>query len=162
GVAQQAALALAEAQDLCRADRLPEARAAVQRAEAWLAGGGSDELRGRLGQVRHDVEMAGRVEETRLELAAVRDEQFDSAAADRASVEVFRDYGLALAALAPDQAAERIRASAIREQLVAALDDWLQVKARAGPTAEDWLLAVLQRADADSWRSQLRDAFRRW
>src|SRR5262249_29245390 len=73
GVAQQAALALAEAQDLCRADRLPEARAAVQRAEAWLAGGGSDELRGRLGQVRHDVEMAGRVEETRLELAAVRD-----------------------------------------------------------------------------------------
>jgi tetratricopeptide (TPR) repeat protein len=154
GVAQQAARALAEAQDLCRADRLPEAKAAVQRAEELLAGGGGDELRGRLGQVRHDVEMAGRVEETRLGWAAVQDGHFDTAGADRAYGEVFRDYGLDIAALAPDQAAERIRASAIREQLVAALDGWQHVKA----LADERLLAVAQRADADRWRRQLREA----
>jgi serine/threonine protein kinase/tetratricopeptide (TPR) repeat protein len=161
GVAQQASRALAEAQDLCRADRLPEAKAAVQRAEELLADGG-DELRGRLDQVRHDVEMAGRVEETRLQRAAVKDGNFfDNAGADRAYGEAFRDYGLDVAALAPDQAAERIRASAIREQLVAALDDWLHVKALADATTDERLLAVLQRVDADSWRRQLRDAFRR-
>jgi tetratricopeptide (TPR) repeat protein len=161
GVAQQAARALAEAQDLCRADRLPEAKAAVQRAEELLAGGG-DELRGRLGQVRRDVEMAGRVEETRLQRAAVKDGHFfDNAGANRAYGEAFRDYGLDVAALAPDQAAEWIRASAIREQLVAALDDWLHVKELADATTDERLLAVLQRVDADSWRRQLRDAFQR-
>jgi tetratricopeptide (TPR) repeat protein len=158
GVAQQAAGALAEAQELCRADRLPEARAAVKRAEELLAGGGSDELRARLSQVRHDVKMAGRVEETRLQRAAVQDGHFDTAGADRAYGEAFRDYGLDVAALAPDQPAERIRASAIREQLVAALDDWLEVKASTGRPGGERVLAVAQRADTDRWRRQLREA----
>jgi serine/threonine protein kinase/tetratricopeptide (TPR) repeat protein len=161
GMAQQAARALLEAQDLCRADRLPEAKAAVKRAEELLAGGGSDELHGRLSGVRRDIDMAGRVEEARLQRAAVKDGHFDDAGADRAYGEVFRNYSLDIAVLAPDQVAEKIRASAIREQLVAALDDWLNVNALADAGIEERLLAVLERADADSWRSQLRDAFRR-
>jgi tetratricopeptide (TPR) repeat protein len=161
GVAQQAARALLEAQNLCRADRLPEAKAAVKLAEELLAGGGSDELHGRLSGVRRDIDMAGRMEETRLHRTdAIKDNGFDNAEADRAYGEIFRDYGLDIAVLAPDQAAEQIRASAIREQLMSGLDDWLYVKARVDATGYERLLAVVQRADTNAWRSQLRDACR--
>ena len=44
--------------------------------------------------------------------------------ARQAYAAAFRDYGIDLAAAAPTAAAARIRDSGIREQLVAALDDW--------------------------------------
>jgi tetratricopeptide (TPR) repeat protein len=151
--------ALDEARDFCRADRLPEASAAVQRAAALLAGGGGDDaLALRLGRVRADVHMASHLEAIRLERAAVRDGYFDSPGAERRYRDAFRDYGLDLAGLDADQAAGRIQASGIRSQLLAALDDWLLTKTPADRTGRARLLAALRRADDDPWRNRLRQA----
>src|SRR5262249_4672775 len=51
--------------------------------------------------------------------------------------------------------------SAVRDHLVAALDDWLGTKWKAGFPGAEPLLAVVQRADPDVWRNQFRHALRR-
>src|SRR5262249_30080166 len=133
------------------------ALAAVKRAEALLAGDDvHTELGRRVDRVRTDVQMAARLDEIRQERARVQDGGFDNAAAEQGYADAFRKDGLDLTALTPDQAAERIRASAVKAHLVAGLDDWLFVKALVrGPGAER-LLAVVQRADGDGWRNQFR------
>jgi serine/threonine-protein kinase len=157
----EAAGALDEAQALCREDRGPEATSAWKRAEALLAGGeGNNELARRLNRVRADLRMAALLEEIRLDRSAVRDGCFDSEGTDLRYRDAFRRYGLDLAALTADPAAERIRASGIRDQLLAALDDWLLVQMRDGLVVGTQLQAVLRRADSDPWRSRLREAFR--
>ena len=147
------------ARGFCRADRLPEASVAVDQARALLArGGGSEELGGRVSGLRADVDMAARLEAIRLEQAAVKDGHFDFAGADARYRDAFRDYGLDLMVLDADAASERIRASAIKGQMVVALDDWLNVKSYP---LDARLLAVLRRADPDPWRGRFRDAFAR-
>lgn len=61
--------------------------------------------------------------------------------------------------LGPDEAAEHLRASAIKETLVAALDDWVLSKWQARRPGTERLLAVARRADADPWRDRFRQAF---
>jgi serine/threonine protein kinase/Flp pilus assembly protein TadD len=130
---EKGARAVDEAADFCRADQLPQAHEAVKRAEALLgADQGSDELRRRLGRARADVRMAAGLEQIRLEQGIVRLGGLDHGDADRRYQEAFRNYGVDVPTLDVDQAAERIRASAIRNHLVAALEDWLHVMP-AGP-----------------------------
>jgi tetratricopeptide (TPR) repeat protein len=166
--ARQAALeeeaddALDEARAFCRAERPVEAAAAVKRARGLTAGGEANgELVRRVDQVQGDVQMAADLEEIRLARSAVRDGHFDHEGSDRRYAATFRAYGLDLAARGPQGAAERIGASAIPGQLVAALDDWLSVKAAANLPGGERLLDVLRRADPDPWRSRLREAFQR-
>src|SRR6516162_7819204 len=99
--------------------------------------------------------MAARLEAIRLEIAAVKDEHFDREGAALRYAEAFRDYGLDVDQLDPHEAAARIKVSAIREQLVAALDDWL-----ISTSGRNWgrLPAVLAEADADPWRQPVRAA----
>jgi serine/threonine-protein kinase len=154
--------ALDEARSLCRGDRLVEAQAAVKRAEALLAGdGGSAELGRRLDRVRADVKMAALLDEIRQERARFQDGDFDNAGSEQRYQIAFRSYGLDVMALTPDQAAERIHASAIKDQVVAGLDDWLYMKVVVRDPGREHLLAVLQRADSDEWRNQFRAAFKR-
>jgi tetratricopeptide (TPR) repeat protein/serine/threonine protein kinase len=159
---RKVARAMDEAQAFYRVDHLPEALAVVQRAEALLAGGGDNgELSPAVHRVLTDVRLAARLEEIRLERAAVKDGSFDLAGVDRSYGDAFRRYGLDLAALDDDQAAERIRASAIKDRLVAGLDGWLSAKAPGGLPGGERLLAVLRRADTDAWRNRFRAAFQR-
>jgi serine/threonine protein kinase len=153
--------ALAEAQTFCRRDRLAEAAEAVKRAEALLASAGSGgDSAGRVAQARTDVAMAARVEAIRLEGTAVKDDNFDRPREVLQYAEAFRDYGLDVGQLEPDEAAAAIDGSAIREQLVAALDNWLvAASGRDRERERERLLAVLVRADTDLWRKQLRVAF---
>src|SRR5262249_49082261 len=74
----------------------------------------------------------------------------------------FRDYGLDVAALPVEAAAERIRAQAVWKELVAALDNWARASQYTWGEADPrWqhLLAVARAADPDPWRNQLRDAW---
>jgi serine/threonine protein kinase/Flp pilus assembly protein TadD len=161
---EKGARAVGEAADFSRADQLPQAHEAVKRAEALLgADQGSDELRRRVAQARADVHMAVLLEQIRLEQGVVRLGGLDHGDADRRYQEAFRNYGVDVPTLDVEQAAEQIRASAIRNQLVAALEDWLHVMPAgpAGPAAYDHVLAVVQRADPDPWRSRCREAIRR-
>jgi serine/threonine protein kinase/tetratricopeptide (TPR) repeat protein len=155
--------ALGEAQAFCRRDRLPEAWEALKRADALLAGAGTgaaEELSRRVDHVRGGLQMADRLQAIRLDMAAVKDDHFDTAAADRHYREAFQSYGLDITALDPDQAAQRLEASEIKEQLVAALDSWL-IACSAGRRGDERLLQLLRLADADPWRNQLRAAVQR-
>jgi serine/threonine-protein kinase len=148
---------LEAARDFCRKDRLREASAVLDHAQALAARAGTDDdLRERVAQVRKDVDMASRLEAIRLDRAAVKNEHFDWNGPALRYAEAFRDYGLDLDQFEPDKAAARIEISAIRGQLVAALDDWL---AAPSDRSRECLLAVLSRADADPWRQKLRVMF---
>src|SRR5262249_26310938 len=87
---------------------------------------------------------------------------------DRDYRNAFREYGLTVESLDPneeilnlDEAATRIRVSAIRDRLVAALDDWVLTKGLAGFPGRDRLLAIARQADPDPWRDRLRETFGR-
>jgi serine/threonine-protein kinase len=150
------------AQAFCRADRLREASAVLDHAQALVARGGAGEgLARRVARVRTDVDMAVRLDAIRLERASVKDGAFDFAGADAHYRDAFRDYGLDVTSLDPGVAAARVEESAIKDQLLAALHDWLVVRSVVGPSPDGRLLAVLGRADADPWRGRLRDAFGR-
>ncbi len=77
-------------------------------------------------------------------------------AADRYAT-AFREAGIDIAA--PD-AAEAVRVSAIREALLAALDDWARVKPR-GDLARSTLRKLADAADDNDWRRALRVAVER-
>jgi len=174
------AKSLAEIESSYREGRLALASAAVQRAEGLVASGGVDEgLEREVLRWRKNFEMLARLDEARLARTAVKDERFDRASADDAYREAFRGYGVDLEALEMDEAASRIDHSAIRADLVAALQDWidsrlgspvpsgvrsisriLPILDRDATPETDLLWTLVDRTDFDPWRRQLREAAR--
>jgi serine/threonine-protein kinase len=157
-VVRDVEIALAEAEDRCRAARWAEARAALERAEGRLGSGGPAELRLRLERARADVDMVSRLEEVRLRQADVKAGGFDTTGADRRYAAVFRNHGIDVEELAVEEAAQQVRGSAIRRELLAALDNWAIAR---GPQRSERLLAVADAADDSVWRRELRRACRR-
>jgi tetratricopeptide (TPR) repeat protein len=154
--------ALAEAENHYRAGNVSEARAAVKQAEGLLASGADpQDSAGRVEQWRSDLDRVVRLQEIRLERALVTsDEDEDLPRGQDAYRAEFRPYGLDNNSPDMEAAAALVRASLIKDDLVAALDDWaLAQKADARP-GRTTLLAVAQLADPDPWRSRLREAFR--
>jgi tetratricopeptide (TPR) repeat protein len=79
---------------------------------------------------------------------------------DAAFEAAFRDYGIDVPALNPDEAAGRVNRRSVRAALVAALDYWGQRCLSNAPLAARGrhLLAVAGAADPDPWRDRLRAA----
>ncbi len=163
-VEHEVSLALKEAEQLQELAKWPEALAAAKRAQGLLAGGGSDELRERVRQLRKDLDMVLRLEDIRLVASKwTKDDKFDHETADRSYAQAFADYGIDVAGLPADEAATRIRERAgVADALTAALDEWAFCRAfsgrkpvRAGGLA---LTALAQSADPDQWRRQVRQA----
>jgi serine/threonine protein kinase/tetratricopeptide (TPR) repeat protein len=150
--------ALADADAALKREDWPAARAARDRAHDLLAAAGADALRPeRLRRVEADLLMAQTLELARLEKASgVTQDHFDWAKADPLYAAAFESYGLPVLALEPNEAAERIAASAVREQLLAALRDWAAIQPDL--TRGKRLQALLQVADRDPWRRRLADA----
>jgi serine/threonine protein kinase/Tfp pilus assembly protein PilF len=141
----------------------PEALEAVKRAEGFLAVGGSDLLLRRVRELRKDLEMVMRLEETRLTSPRNRAEADHDVnlAADAAYAEAYREYGIDVEALPTAEASERIRARMIRRELTVALDHWAKVRRDTRPSGRlAWqrLVAVARAADPDEWRNRVRDA----
>ncbi|MFG0320573.1 MAG: protein kinase [Planctomycetota bacterium JB042] len=75
--------------------------------------------------------------------------------------EAFREAGIDVQALDAEAAAERVRESTIRRELVDALDEWSRFEntpPRTGSTLGRKLVRVANLADADRWRHDVRDA----
>jgi serine/threonine-protein kinase len=172
--ADQAAL-----QDLREAERrlqqadLSGARAALERARGRLGEVGSSELQQRAAQVEEEVRRRAAQEEQTRELkrrlTAIRlgrcvvdaGGHFDRLKSDREYEEAFRTAGLAPFQQSPKVAADRIKDSRARAELVAALDDWANCAANL--LRRNWLLAVAQLADdPDPWRKRVRDPTGFW
>jgi serine/threonine-protein kinase len=155
----EARTALREADELQGRERWHEALSAARRAEGVLAGVGTDSnLWQQVQESIADLEMARRLQEARLSVTASKDSGFDREAGDAAYASAFQLYGLDVDEVSPTAAAERIQAATIRRQLVAALDDWADIKGRRTPGCRQ-RLAMARAADPDPWRNRLRDCF---
>jgi serine/threonine protein kinase/cytochrome c-type biogenesis protein CcmH/NrfG len=154
--------ALEQAVALQRQGRWPEALEAVKRAEDILAGGASEKYSQRVRELRKDLEMVLLVERIRGwhgGLKAIHPSEVDVAYA-----QAFRDYGIDVEVLDPEEAAERIRARTICLELTLALDLWADIRrgcSEAGDTTWIRISAIAGSCDPDDWRNQVRDAWKR-
>ena len=138
-------------------EKWPEAKAATQHAAGLLAGAGGDAgQQQRLEQLEADLNMAASLELVRLQKAEVKDGHFDGESADPAYAAAFRAYNLPVLELEPEEAAQRIAASAIGAQLLAAIVDWSNIHPE--PTGKQKLKTLLRLADRNPWRRQVWDA----
>jgi serine/threonine-protein kinase len=147
--------ALKKVDDFMRQERWAEARAVLDQVVACLGKDGPADLKRRAEQVGKDLDMVLRLEEIRLQKANLADGKFDLSATDKGYAAAFREWGLGKVGDEPAKAAERLRDSAVRPALVAALDDWAGCTAE--PERRDWVLAVARRADPDPGRDRARD-----
>lgn len=81
---------------------------------------------------------------------------FDNRTADQDYAGAFAEAGLGRQGDDPKRVAARVRAAAVKSELVAALDDW--AARTADPKRRGWLLGVARRADPDVWRDHFRKA----
>jgi hypothetical protein len=152
---------LTEVKYLEEGGKWTEARAVMGRAEDLVARGGLLQWAQPVRQVRADLEMATRLEQIPLARApSGMGMRHDFGGSDAAYTAAFRDYDLDVANLEPTEAARRVRASALREPLVAALDDWIYVKSKLDDAASQ-LRAIARLADSDEERKAIRDALAR-
>jgi tetratricopeptide (TPR) repeat protein/tRNA A-37 threonylcarbamoyl transferase component Bud32 len=147
--------ALGKAADMQRQARWAEARAVLEQAESRLGDGGPEDLRRRLGQARRDLDLVARLDAIRLKRATWVEGGFDSATADRDYAAAFQEEGLGAVGEDPGEVAARVRGSAVRAELVAALDDWACCLGRRRARVA-WVLAVARGADPDPWRDRVR------
>jgi serine/threonine-protein kinase len=166
------ALAVAEAKLPQGNPRDPELITAARKAEAQLLSGlVGDELRQRVERVLADVAMLAKLEQIRLDQAAVKYGNFDTVGADAAYAQTFREYGIDVEALGVQEAGARIRQRDIGKHLAAALDMWAgsrlfrerEERARGNRVKREgmgWkqLLQVAQEVDPDPWCDALRKA----
>jgi serine/threonine-protein kinase len=145
-------MALADARSQMDLEHWAEARTALERAAGRLADGGPTELRQRVEQARAAVDMVRELEEIRLHPAIIRAVDFGKSAAVPLYAGVFRRFGLDLST--PEEAAALVRASPVREPVLAALQDWAEITKDAAERRQ--LLALVEQADDDEWRRRFR------
>jgi tetratricopeptide (TPR) repeat protein len=139
------------------AGRYKEAEAVVQRLEGLLqSGAGGEALRPRLARLRAHLTMLANLEKAHL---GVAQDPYDRPRAVPLYREAFDRYGLPVLTLEPAEAAAAIRASPIREALLAALWGWAQATPDA--RTQERLERVLEVARSASgafgqrWRTQV-------
>ena len=160
-LSEEVTRALGDSESYYRRGKLLEALTEIKRAAGLAESDDIDaNLHHRVQQWQMDLEMVARLHSVRLERDVINDDQSSvMARSDPAYRAAFRNYGLDLDTLDATAAAEQIRASAIREELIAALDDWAMANAEAKmPGGERWQ-EVARQADSDPWRSRFRAAF---
>jgi len=134
-----------------------DARVVLARAEARLEEVNSADLRPRVRQAGNDLRLVIKLDAVRLSRVSGGELRYYKTQAAQRYAIAFRDAGLGSVKENLDSAAARIKASSVRGELVAALDDWAVCA-----SAEDerrWVLAVAQIADPDptGWRQRIRD-----
>src|SRR5262249_15699756 len=127
----------------------------LQQAERLLGDGGPQHLNERLERARRDLRLVVRLDEIRLrKLVKVEGQHDPFAEADREDLAVFEEE-VAHPREGAESVGERSRASEVRGQLLAAVDDW------AGTTNDEmrrrWLLEVGRLSDDAPGRGRFRD-----
>ena len=139
---------------------------ALERATGRLVGSGLESLQARVKTLRRDAALV-----VRLELASQQGRSLPQNYVngtlpdfDKAYLSAFAENGLDVTALTLEESTRRIRASAIRVHLVAALDNWANCKDNMvslglirQEESGDSLRAIAQLVDDDDWRKKLRD-----
>jgi Tfp pilus assembly protein PilF/tRNA A-37 threonylcarbamoyl transferase component Bud32 len=151
---QEVAAALEQAARFRQGGHFDESRQLLERARRRLAASGPDDLRQQVAQALADTALARRLDNARQRASIVVRGKLDSAGAERGYAAALREAGLGREGEDPGVVGARVRASAVRAEVVAALDDW------AGLTEDEarraWLLAVARAADPSPDRDRLR------
>jgi serine/threonine-protein kinase len=150
-------MALAQAVTFRQGFHFRESRELLGQARQRLEPAGQDDLRQQLDRAWADLDLAERLDAARLRAATYVEGKFDSAGAERLYAAAFAEAGLGQEGDDVEAVAVRVKASAVRQALVAALDDWaVCAGARVRPA---WLLRVARQADPDpgGWRDRARD-----
>jgi serine/threonine protein kinase/Flp pilus assembly protein TadD len=149
----------------------PDALAAFARAEL-LAGAAAMDLdqserlavlRERLDTEARDQEFIAQFAEIRLRAESEWHEhefRFSPEAAVPKIREALRKYGMDIGSTSVEESADQVRGrpEAVRQQLLAALDECLSLMPLEDSQAREWLLATLNAADNDPWRVRTRKA----
>jgi tetratricopeptide (TPR) repeat protein len=135
--------------------RWADAQAELQQADDRLEADAPAGLRERLAQAREDLTLAAKLDGIRLGRAALVEGKLVPSSAAPKYAQVFRAHGLNVLGGDLEEVVAQIRGSAIRERLVAALDDWARAEPKQGKVRR--LLAVARRADPGRLQDQLRD-----
>jgi serine/threonine protein kinase/tetratricopeptide (TPR) repeat protein len=150
---------LNDADEFRKKGQWPEALAAVERAQAALAGGQDTDMQARVADLLTELRLIRDLEDIRN-----RQSNFpDGPGIDRSFARLFADFDIDMDRLSPAEVAARIRRRpTMVVRLAAALDDWAIVRRDNGlydkQDAATWqrLLEAARLADPVPWRSQLR------
>ncbi len=117
---------------------------------------GPDDLRRQVDQARADVILAQRLDDARTRAAKLVEPNgiFDPAESEPLYLAAFADAGLGRDGDDIEAAVSAVRDSAVRGEIVAALDDWASITPDL--RRREWLLAVARGADPDEVRDRLR------
>jgi serine/threonine-protein kinase len=150
--------ALEQAPKMWRQSRWDEAGdlLAMVLAEPLVTDANSDELRQRVQQAQADQALARKLEDVSLHAATERMGHVDLEPAARGYRKVFEEAGLRVDGNVGETAAQ-IRRSAIREQFVAALEDWALVSTSDAPLRARLLQLARQADPGSQWRDRLRN-----
>ncbi len=150
---QDVAAVLGQAASLRRGGHFEEALTLLGQARQRLGGGPAD-LYDQVTRASADTGLARRLDDTRQRASAVTGGKLDWDGLEADYAAALAECGLAREGEAPEAVAARVQASAVREEVVAALDDWAGLTADQG--RQTWLLAVARAADpgpdGDRWR----------
>ena len=125
----------------------------LMQADGWLHDARSRDLPWRLERARADLDLVDKLEVNRMSRAGLFHDRSDLVSVAQGYATAFQQAGLIVSS---DQAGVQIRESPIREELVAALDDWALVTPDASLRVR--LLQVARLADPDpTWRDRVRD-----
>jgi serine/threonine-protein kinase len=148
------------AERFLRQNRLAEADGALKQAVSELEEPSPEDwpedIRLRLRQDYQDLDLAGRIDRIRLQRATARDVSSPPLPAAPQYAAALWIYGLDLAGDGVEKVSAQIEGRTIKEQVVAALDDWAAEEPDRGLRAR--LLAVAQRADPGQWGKRFRAA----
>jgi serine/threonine-protein kinase len=165
--------ALAQVESFQGQGKWAEALAALQRGELLATEAAMDsELNKRLEDLKAKLDAEQRDREFLAQFAEIRlraqsqthkhEFRFSPEAAVPEIREALRNYGMEIGSTPVEESAERVqgRPEAVRQQLLAALDECLSHTPSEDARAREWLLATLNAADNDPWRVQSRKALR--
>jgi tetratricopeptide (TPR) repeat protein len=154
--------ALDESVEWQRKRRVPEALAAARRAQAAMAGSyAEEELRRRTEARVFDLDLLARLEEARLESAAVKENRFDNSSAVRRYGVIFQEFHVNIEGWSALEAGKHIADLTVALELAALLDDWAMLRLYLNPkdgAGSRHLLHIARAADPDKGRTQVRDA----
>jgi tetratricopeptide (TPR) repeat protein len=146
--------ALAQAVRFRQAFHFRAARELLEQTRERLEPAGPDDLRQRLDQARADLDLAEQLDAARLHAATLVEGKYDFPGAERRYAAAFAEAGLGREGDAIPALAARVRDSAVRAEIVGALDDWASLT--TVPARREWLLAVARGVDPHPRRDRLR------
>ncbi|HZY84649.1 MAG TPA: serine/threonine-protein kinase, partial [Gemmataceae bacterium] len=151
---------LAQAASLRRGGHFEEGLKLLGQARQRLGADGPDDLREQVDRASSDTALARRLDEARQRASTLTEERrLDYAGAAKEYGAALRGAGLGREGEDAAAVAARVRASAVRVEIVAALDEWVGLT--SGRARREWLLAVARLADPDPLRDRLRQP-ERW